>query len=109
MTVGWNRWEGGGNVTSRIDFTSKPDGTPVGTFTMACDRWTRGGTVTAYVKINVYGKLAEVCQPRLAKGMFVRVEGELMNRSGQYGELMEVRARDVTFLSSPAEGDVDGS
>jgi single-stranded DNA-binding protein len=107
MSRGWNKWEGGGNVTAKIDFGQKPDGTPVGTFVMACDRDVRDGVVTAFVKVNMYGRLVDFCRPRLVKGQFVRVEGELMNRDGRTGELLEVRARDIVFLKLEMPEGVD--
>ena len=55
--------------------------------------------MAAFVPVNIFGEnLVRVCQERLRKGIYVIVEGELMNRPGQHGELMEVRARDVVFI-----------
>lgn len=54
---------------------------------------------TTWVRVNVYDGLAEYCQDRLHKGVYCAVVGELMNRDGQYGELTEIRARDVIFFS----------
>ena len=51
------------------------------------------------MKVNVYVEnLIRICKSKLTKGRYVIVEGELMNREGQYGELTEVRAREVLFV-----------
>lgn len=89
-----------GNVSAKIEFAKTGGGTPVCTFHMASDRRTKDATITAWVKINAYGHgLVEACRQRLTKGVYVVVEGELMNREGRLGELLEVRARRVDFPS----------
>lgn len=88
-----------GNVGGRITFNSTPSGTEACSFQLASDRPIQGGVVTAWVKINAYDdQLVRVCKGRLVKGLYVLVEGELMNREGVYGELTEIRAREVIFL-----------
>lgn len=94
---GVNRVVISGNVTDKIAYSSTGNGVPTCTFVLASDRYTRDSVVTAWVKINVYGKLVEVCRTRLVKGRYVLVEGELMNRDGRLGELTEVRAKEVIF------------
>jgi single-stranded DNA-binding protein len=47
----------------------------------------------------VYGDLALVCEDRLKKGGYAIVDGELMNRSLPVGELVEVRAHEIIFLT----------
>ena len=103
---GINRVVVSGNSTNKIQFSRTSNGSEVCTFTLASDRpGSNGSTVSAFVKINVYsGGLVDVCRTRLTKGVYVLVEGELMNRDGQMGELMEVRARDLIFLNSTQEG-----
>jgi single-stranded DNA-binding protein len=93
-----------GNVSSRIEFASTGGGTPVCTFQMASDRHTRDTVITAWVKVNAYGRgLVEACRQKLTKGIYVVVEGELMNRDGRMGELLEVRARRVDFPNNNHE------
>jgi len=90
-----------GNVSARIEFSSTGKGSPVCTFQMASDRRTRDTTITAWVKVNAYGEgLVGACRRRLTKGTYVVVEGELMNRDGRLGELLEVRARRIDFPES---------
>lgn len=87
-----------GNV-GQINFASMSSGADVLTFTVASDRYGNGEKVTVWVKVNVYvEKLVRICKSKLSKGSYVIVEGELMNREGQHGELTEVRAREVLFL-----------
>ena len=96
-----------GNVTGKIDYATTDNGSEVCTFVVASERHGSGGTVTAYIKVNVYVEgLAKVCRNRLAKGSYVLVEGELMNRSTPSGKLTEVRAWEVIFLSEerPRDG-----
>lgn len=90
-----------GNVTGAIEFGRTGKGDEVCGFHLASDRHTQGGqVVTAFVKINVYiDGLVRICKTKLVKGVYVLVEGELMNRDGQHGGLTEVRAREILFLS----------
>ena len=86
-----------GNV-GQMTFASTRSGSEALTFTVASDRYGNGKQVTVWVKINVYLEgLVRVCKTRLVKGAYVIVEGELMNRDGQHGELTEVRAREIIF------------
>lgn len=88
-----------GNV-GQINFDTKKNGAEVLSFTVASDRYSGGDKITVWVKINVYmERLVRICRSKLSKGSYVIVEGELMNRDGQHGELTEVRAREVLFLS----------
>ena len=88
-----------GNVSAKIDYAHTGNGAPVCTFQMAADRPARDRTITVWVKVNAYGQgLVDVCRQRLGRGAQVIVEGELMNRDGQLGELTEVRARRLEFL-----------
>ena len=83
-----------GNV-GQVNFGSMSNGSDVLSFTLASDRYGNGDKVT----VNVYVEnLIRICKSKLTKGRYVIVEGELMNREGQYGELTEVRAREVLFV-----------
>jgi single-stranded DNA-binding protein len=103
---GINRVIISGNLSSRITYAKTGNGSEVCTFTLASDRpGSNGVVVSAYIKCNVYSQgLVDVCRRKLAKGSYVIVEGELMNRDGQIGELTEVRARDVIFVVTTPEG-----
>ena len=106
---GLNHWNGAGNVTNTITFAKTGKGADVCTFTMACDRYMADGTVTVWVKVNVYmGALVQRCRERLARGTYVVIEGELMNRDGRIGELLEVRAREIIFPPGPVRDGAEG-
>ncbi len=88
-----------GNVSGDIRFGRLPDESPVMSFSMASDRKTESGVITAWIKVNVYiGPLVDICQQRLTRGSYVLVDGELMNREGQHGKLTEVRAQEIIFI-----------
>ena len=104
---GLNRVIISGNASDTARFQTTGGGTPCATFKLACDRRgaNKGETVTAWVKINVYGDaLVDICKARLRKGVYVLVEGELMNRDGVVGEVTEIRAKEVLFLDSESVG-----
>jgi single-stranded DNA-binding protein len=89
-----------GNVSGRINFGTMGDGTEVLSFQVASDRWANGSRMTVWVKINVYiDQLVRICKTKLKKGEYVIVQGELMNREGNHGELTEVRAREILFVN----------
>jgi|GEM_PF-5111049 len=95
-------------VDPTIKYT--PSGAMVCTFVVATNRrYTKAdGSIAEeaeFSPIAVWGKLAEICQKILAKGMLVFIEGRLRTRSwdGQDGSKRyrtEVRALDVILLNS---------
>ena len=96
---GINRVVLSGNTTGKIDFSRTDSGTDACTFTLASDRHSAGGVVTAFVKVNVYVEaLVKLCRLRLQKGSYILVEGELMNRVTPAGKTIEVRAWELLFL-----------
>jgi len=87
-----------GNVSAKISYAQTGNGAPVCSFQMAADRVTRDRVITVWVKVNAYGQgLVDLCRKCLSQGTTVSVEGELMNRDGVMGELLEVRARYLDF------------
>jgi single-stranded DNA-binding protein len=93
-----------GNVLENIEYGRVGNGSEACSFQVASDRHTANSIVTAYVKVNVYVEgLIRICRMKLAKGVYVLVEGELMNRDGKHGGLTEVRAREIIFLSRVEE------
>lgn len=96
---GINKWIGSGNVSRDINYGELPRGDAVLSFMMASDRHTNGATITAWVKVNVYQEsLIEQCRVHLKARGYVLVEGELMNRDGRHGKLLEVRAKEIVFV-----------
>lgn len=98
---GLNRVIISGNVSDSARYHTTHSGAQCATFRLASDRRGAkpGETVTAWVKINIYSEpLVELCKIRLAKGVYVLVEGELMNREGAQGQdITEVRAKEIIF------------
>lgn len=84
-----------GNVGGKIVVSKTRDDREACSFQLASEN---SKSRTTWVRINVYDGLAENCKNRLRKGIYCTVLGELMNREGQYGELTEIRARDVIFF-----------
>jgi single-stranded DNA-binding protein len=94
-----------GNVLGTIEYGRVSSGSEACSFQVASDRHSASGVVTAFVKINVYVEgLIKICKLKLLKGTYVIVEGELMNRDGQHGDLTEVRAREIIFLPREEAG-----
>ena len=98
---GINRVVISGNVAgSAINYRRTDGGSSALSFRIASDRHDLSGdVVTAWVKVNVYiEQLIKVCEQKLKGGGYVIVEGELMNRDGQRGQLTEVRAWEIVFI-----------
>jgi single-stranded DNA-binding protein len=85
-----------GNIGAKIVVSHTKDNREACSFSIASEGSKRR---TTWVRINVYDQLAEYCKDKLSKGTYCLVVGELMNREGKYGELTEIRARDVIFVS----------
>ncbi len=115
-----------GNLGRDPEMRYTPNGTPITNFPMATSRkWTdASGQVreeTAWFRIAVYGKQAEICNQYLAKGRKVLVEGTLVvdektggprvytRKDGTPGASFEVRAGTVRFLSPKGEGAEGGA
>ena len=65
MSRGVNRVVVSGDVSSRINYTTKSNGDPVLNFSLVCDRYDSGGIITVWIKINVYiAPLIQICRPR---------------------------------------------
>lgn len=96
---GINRVIVSGNVGDRVTYGETRSGVLACSFAIASDRYDGRDIVTAWVRANVYGDdLVRLCKERLVKGCYLLIEGELMNRDGKFGELTEIRARDIVFL-----------
>lgn len=102
-----------GNLTRDPELRYTPSGIPVATFRLASNRRYRAQNgdwkeEVCYVNVVAWQRLAELCSERLHKGTGVLVDGELQTRSresesGQRRTLVEVRARQVQFLSRAEE------
>lgn len=115
-----------GNLGRDPEMRYTPNGTAVTTFPVATSRrWTdASGTLkeeTAWFRVSVFGKQAEVCNQYLAKGRKVLIEGELAvddktggprvytRKDGTAGASFEVRATTVRFLTPKGEGGDNGA
>lgn len=97
-TRGINKVFLSGLAVGRISFDSTENGSEACSFELETSRpAANGSTIAAVVKVNAYGRLAEECRDCLARNSYVVLEGELMNRRGKFGSVLEVRARDVLF------------
>ncbi len=110
-----------GNLGRDPEMRYTPNGTPITNLSVATSRkWTdASGQVkeeTAWFRVSVFGKQAEICNQYLAKGRKVLVEGTLIvdektggprvytRKDGTAGASFEVRASTVRFLSPKGEG-----
>lgn len=102
-----------GNLTRDPELRYVPSGTAVANFTVAVSRAYKGASgekkeEVSYIKVVIWGKMAEICGEYLTKGRAVLVEGRLQSRSwegqdGQKRSTLEVIANSVQFLG--ARGD----
>lgn len=102
-----------GNLTRDPELRYIPSGAAVTTFDLAVNRVysMQSGEKkkdTCFIRIVVWGKMAEVCGEYLAKGTPVFVEGRLQSRSwvsqeGQKRNTIEVVANNVQFLRTKSQ------
>lgn len=99
-----------GNLTRDPELRYVPSGTAVANFTVAVNRPYKDSAGekkedVSFIRVVVWGKMAEVCGEYLTKGRPVLVEGRLKTRSwegqdGQKRSVMEVVAVSVQFLGA---------
>ncbi len=103
-----------GNLGQDPEMRYAPSGDPVTNFSVATSRgWTgedgQRQERTVWFRVNTWRRLAENCNQYLSKGRRVLVVGELeepyvwTDESGNARASLQVRARNVQFLSSRAE------
>ena len=102
-----------GNLGQSPEMRFTPSGSPVTTFSVACNReYTQDGEKkqeTEWFNVVTWNKQAESCNQYLSKGALVYVEGRLHTRSwdGQDGQKhyrTEVIASQVIFLDKKGGG-----
>jgi len=110
-----------GNLGADPDLRYTPQGDPVCTISVACNRkWTgkdgQPAEETTWYRVTVWGKMGEACNQYLSKGRQVLVEGQLTpdketggprvwtDNSGNARASYEMRAAAVQFLGGNAEG-----
>ena len=102
-----------GNLGQSPEMRFTPSGSPVTTFSVACNRkYTQDGQTkeeTEWFNVVAWNKQAETCNQYLVKGSQVYIEGRLHTRSwdGQDGQKhyrTEVIASQVVFLDRKPSG-----
>lgn len=102
-----------GNLGKEAEMRYTPSGSPVTTFSVACNRkYEQDGQSreeTEWFNVVAWNKQAESCNQYLSKGSLVYVEGRLHTRSwdGQDGQKhyrVEVIASQVIFLDKKGGG-----
>lgn len=105
-----------GNLTRDPEVRYTPAGAAVATLGMAVNRFytTKTGEKkeeTLFIRVVVWGKLAETCKEYLKKGSSLLVEGRLASRSweqnGQKRSTVEVIALTIQFLDRGGKGAAD--
>lgn len=105
-----NKWIGIGNLTNDVELRYTGNGTPVASFSVACNEKYKDqkGDVkesVEYIKIVAWQRLAEICGEYLSKGSRVYIEGKITTRkwqdkNGSDRYTTEIIAREMKMLSS---------
>ena len=106
-----------GNLGNDPEMKHAPSGDPVTSFNVATKKvWTgqdgQRQEKTVWFRVSAWRRQAETCHQYLAKGRRVLVVGELdepyvwTDDSGNARASLQVRARNVQFLTPRAEGNV---
>lgn len=108
-----------GNLTRDPEIRYTANGTPVATFGLATNKAIKSDDgqnkeLTEFHNIVAWGKMAEICQQILAKGMKVFIEGSLSTRSwdddnGVTRYKTEIRVTDMILLDNKGKSGVGGA
>ncbi len=108
-----------GNLTRDPELRYIPNGSAVTSFTLAMNRVYKLQTgekkeEVTFIKVVVWGRMAEICGEYLKKGSGAFVEGRLQSRTwdgpdGQKRNAVEVIAMNVQFLNRASGGQGGGS
>ena len=94
-----------GNLATDVELREFGDEKRLATFRLAVDRGGKDDEAD-FFRVSVWDRQAQTCAEYLAKGRMVAVEGRLRTSSwednGEKRSRVEVVARRVRFLSSPA-------
>lgn len=95
-----------GNLGADPETSSMADGTIVSNFSIACGWKTKTKEGTEWIRVAVFGRLAEICDQYLNKGDKVFISGNMRTRkwqdnSGADRYTTEIVARDMQMLGSP--------
>ena len=97
-----------GRLTKDPEIRQTTSGTNVTTFSLAVDRMFSKEKETDFIRIVVYGKVAESCARYLAKGKQAAVRGRIQTGSyetkdGEKRYTFDVIADQITFLSPKSD------
>ncbi len=108
-----------GNLTRDPELRYIPSGAAVTSFTLAVNRLysTQAGEKkkdTCFIRVVVWGKMAEVCGEYLSKGSPVFVEGRLQSRNwvgqdGQKRNTIEIVADNIQFLRTKGQAEASNA
>ena len=89
-----------GNVIQNPELRFTAGGTPVGKFSVAVERPVKDGSesIIDYIKVAVYGKLAENITKNFKKGELVSIEGRLITKLYERNKTIEVEAFSVNSI-----------
>lgn len=85
----------GGYVDGGLISGTTSDGGKAFSFVMA---FLDSGDRPTRIRVNAYGYLATVCDEQASENTFCFVVGEVMNRLGKYGRMIEVRVKEIEFF-----------
>jgi len=102
-----------GNLTRDPELKYVPSGAAVANFTVAINRAYKAPTgekkeEVSFIRVVVWGKMAEICGEYLTKGRPVLVEGRLKSRTweeqgGQKRSAIDVVATSIQFIGARGE------
>lgn len=109
MSRGINRIVLSGKAFGRFFFNETSNNRSAASFYVLSERHTHDSVVAVRVKVNVYGDgLVQLLRVKLVPGVYVLVDGELMNRKGQHEEMVEVRAAQLIFPQEDSDATGQG-
>lgn len=101
-----------GRLVRDPDVRITPTGIHIARFTLAIDRYRKketGESVTDFIRIVCWRRLAEICGQYLKKGKLIAIEGrlqvDLFEKEGQQRESYEVVADTMQMLDKTAESE----
>jgi len=104
-----------GNVGNTPEYRITPSGAQVCQFSVAVNRkWTKDGDKqeeTTWFRVSTWGKLADICNEYVKKGMLVVVDSDRIaangytNKNGDAAASLDVTARNVRFGGRRTQGE----
>jgi single-strand DNA-binding protein len=103
-----------GHLTRNPELRYSPNGTPIATFGLACNRRFKQGDElkeeVMFIDVTVFGKQAESASTYLFKGSSVIIDGRLQQRrweseDGKKHSKHEIVAEHVTFMGKKNSSD----